>query len=363
MSRLRRALLAGAAGVVYAVVTTTVAAASFVAVDTSSVTVSTNRIFPTSQTTSAWDLLDASAGTIPAAATDVWAAVDARIFTTATLTTAFSSTRYVDLTLSGPLAPAVPVTAATLNLTMASSGGGTGCVYAEIRRATTNALLGTVGSSATPFACSATAIQATTTSPLSFVTSSTDANDLRIRVFLRNSTSQKIAFDRVTAAASAYGSTVTLFETSIVNRSSGTAATTPWALAAADSATYAPVSSWTSAFTVSRYLQAAFPATVPDGAVITGVTLRHAYASTAASTTSCVYIETYNGATLLGTHGTAANPYCNSTTTQTIDSVDLPEVDTAAEVNNLTVRIYVRNGGSGATRHGLMTLTVDYELV
>jgi hypothetical protein len=40
----------------------------------------------------------------------------------------------------------------------------------------------------------------------------------------------------------------------------------------------------------------------------------------------------------------------------------LTEVDTPEKANALSARIYVRNATAGATRHGLLTLTVDYSL-
>jgi hypothetical protein len=358
----RRALVAVATSATYSVVVTSVAAALLASSSSASLSVSTDRIFPTTQSTAAWDVQDASAGGTAATTTDALAAVDARLLTTAALTTSFSSTRYVELTMSTPLADAVPVSSMALNLTMAQSGGGTACVYVEVRRASTGAVLGTQGSSTTPLACTSSTTQATTTSNLTYITSSTDADDLKLRIFVRNSSSQKIAFDRVTVSGSAYSTAFTLYETSTVNSSSGTAATTPWSLAADDATTYAPASAWTTAFTSARYLKLTFPAIVPTGADLTSVTLRHAYASST-SVSSCVYIEVYAGTTLLGTHGSATSPLsCRTTTTQATDVISLAEVDTVAEVNTLSVRVYVRNAGSSQTRHGLATLTIGYSL-
>jgi len=364
MQRLRSAAVTAITGVLYAVLGSTVAAASFTATSSAAITASTKRIFPTAQLTSAWDLRDASAGSTPVSGLDPWAAVDARLFTTSNLASAFNAARYIELTMSSPLAPSIPVSAVTLNLTMAANGGGTACLYAEIRRASTNVLLGTHGSASSPLVCSSSTTQATTTVALGTITSSTDADDLKVKLFLRSSTSRRIAFDRVTVTGSAYSSSFTLFESSVTNSSSGTASTTPWALAEADATTFAPASAWTTEFSSARFLSVAFPAVVPAGATITAVTLRHAYASTAASTTSCVYFEVYSGSTLLGSFGSPSSPYsCNGTTTQATDTIEISQADTASELNGLVVRVYVRNGGSGATRHGLFTLTTAYSLV
>jgi hypothetical protein len=246
---------------------------------------------------------------------------------------------------------------------MAVSGGGTGCVYAEIRRASTNALLGTQGSSSTPLACSSSTTQATTTSTLSYVASSTDADDLKVKLFVRSSTSQAIAFDRVSVTGTVYSSAFTLLETSVANSSSGTSTSAPWSLATSDSTNYAPASSWATAFSSTRYLKFTPPAVVPTGATITAVTLRHAYASATTAISSCVYVEVYAGSTLIGTHGSTTTPLsCSTSTTQATDTVSLPEVDTVAEANSLAIRVYARNAAAGATRHGLLTVTVDYSL-
>jgi hypothetical protein len=359
----RRAAVAGAIVVGYLGVTSAFASATFDDGEVASTSVSSKRIFPTSQASTAWDIQDSSAGTAPVTTTDTWAAVDNRLLTTSTLTTSFSSTRYIELTLSSPLPAAVPVTAVTLNVTMAASGGGTGCIYAEIRRASTNALLGTQGSSTAPLACSSSTTQTTTTSALSYVTSSTDADDLKVKIFLRNSSSQRIAFDRVAVTGTAHSLAFTLLETTVANRSSGSTTTTPWSLASSDTRYYAPSSSWPAAFQATRYLTVNLPALAPEDATITAVTLRHAYASTVSAVQSCVYVELYNGSTLLENQGSSSSPLsCNSTTTQATDVMTLSEVDTVDEANALSLRIYVRNATAGATRHGLLTLTVDYSL-
>jgi len=363
MRSLRRTVAAIAIAVAFGVLSTAVAGASFSNALSTAATVGTKRIFPTSQAVAASDVSDASAGSTAVSAADPWLAVDARVFTTSALTSSFSSSRYVELTLSTPLAGNVPVSSVTLNVTMAAAAGGTGCIYAEVRRASTSALLGTQGSSSSPLACSSSTTQATTTSSLTYITSSTDADDLKIKVFVRNSTSQTLAFDRLTVTGTSYSTAFTLAETSVTNSSSGTATTTPWSLAAADTTTLSPASAWTTSFSSARYLTFAVPAIVPTGSTITSVTLRNAYANASVTTATCVYFQVYNGATLLGTHGSTGTPLsCNSTTTQATDVVSLPEVDTVAEANALTIKLYVRNASSGQTRHGLLTLTVDYSL-
>ena len=359
----RRSLVAVATVLAASVMATSVAAALLASSTSAGFAVTSKRIFPSTQSTSAWDVQDASGGGTATSLTDSLAAVDARLLTTSALTTAFSSSRYIETTMSSPLASDVPVTSMALNLTMAANGGGTSCVYVEVRRASTGALLGTEGSTTTPFVCSSSTTQVTTTSNLTYVTSSTVADDLKLRVFLRNTSSQKVALDRLTVSGSVYATAFTLYETSTVNASSGSGSTLPWALAADDATTFTSTSSWTTAFATARYLSATFPSTVPTGSTLTDVTFTHAYAS-ATAVSSCVYFAIYAGATLIATRGSTTEPVsCNATTTQRTDTVSLlPEVDTVAEVSSITVRVYVKNAGSNKTRHGLGTLNATYSL-
>jgi hypothetical protein len=362
MRWLRRSLVAIATGVFYGALGTSVAGALFGASASSSLSVSSSRIFPTAQSTSAWDLQDASAGGAAATSTDPLYAVDGRTFATSNLTSSFAATRYVEVALSAPLPTEVALTNVSLSLTAAQSGGGTACVYVQVRRASTGAVLGTLGSATTPLGCSSSQTQATSATPISFVTSSTVADDLKLRIFMRSSSNKKLAFDRVAVTGEMTSSPFTLYETSLVDASSGTASTTAWSLAADDATTYTTAAAWPASFDASRYLQISFPAEVPSGSEITAASLTHAYASNTGGS-SCIWVEIYNGTNLLDTHGTAAEPLsCNGTTTQQTDVVDLPEIDSVTEANNVKVRIYGRNANSDRTRHGLVTLTVEYAL-
>ena len=94
-----------------------------------------------------------------------------------------------------------------------------------------------------------------------------------------------------------------------------------------------------------------------------GATFTHTYRSASSGDTTCYYLEVYQGATLIGTHGGAASPLsCNSTWSWTTDVVPLPEVNTVARANNVRVVLYVRNSGAGRSLHRLMTVGIDYSL-
>ena len=57
-----------------------------------------------------------------------------------------------------------------------------------------------------------------------------------------------------------------------------------------------------------------FDPDVPTGSVITSASIDFYYKPNTGSDTVCWYFETYNGATLLGTHGSTGTPVsCNNT--------------------------------------------------
>ena len=95
---------------------------------------------------------------------------------------------------------------------------------------------------------------------------------------------------------------------------------------------------------------------------MTGATFRHEYRSANPADTSCYYFEVWSGGFLLATHGSAGSPVSCATGAYASDAIALPEVDTTAKANNLTVKLFVRNSGGGQTQHRLATLGVTYSL-
>ena len=160
-----------------------------------------------------------------------------------------------------------------------------------------------------------------------------------------------------------YGS-FALYEEIYRDRSTGTAATTNWSLAiSADSTTYINVSNWATTFAAARYMKFTFDPGVPTGSVITSASIDFYYKPNNGTDTVCWYFETYNGATLLGTHGSSGTPVsCNSTNVFSTDNVTLSELTTVTNANNLTIKVYMKDStasqegadGSGATQHELL---------
>jgi hypothetical protein len=98
-------------------------------------------------------------------------------------------------------------------------------------------------------------------------------------------------------------------------------------------------------------------------AVITSAQVQLAYKSATAGDQTCWYFEVYNGATLIGTHGSSGTPVsCNSTTNYVTDVVSVPEVSTPAIANAVVLEVYMKNSGSRKASFDLVQLDVNYYL-
>jgi parallel beta-helix repeat protein len=308
-------------------------------------------------------LRDASAGGAEKAASDPLAFADGRTMATGAFATSSSPTRYLEFVMNAPLASGAAVSGAKVRLTFASAGGtgsGNACMYFEVRRASSGALLGTHGSASAPAACSAGAALKATATSVPEVSTSAVADDLKIRVYGWETGGKAWKVDLATVTGSVPNLSFTLYRRTLVDRSTGTATTKPWSLeAAGDGSTYRAASAWGAAFAPTRYLKLQFPAYAPSGATVAGAVLAHAYRSAGAGTT-CVYLEVYTGTTLIGTHGSAASPLSCAGSSTVTDTVPLPEVDTVAEANALVVKVFVRSSASGRSLHDRATLTVSF---
>jgi hypothetical protein len=124
---------------------------------------------------------------------------------------------------------------------------------------------------------------------------------------------------------------------------------------------YVSASAWPTSFIASRYLDLTFPGYVPAGSAVEGGTFRHTYRSNATGTT-CYYFEVWAGGTLIGTHGSSSAPVSCATTSFVTDSISLPEINTPARANALTIRLFVRNSAGGQSQHATANLGVTYYL-
>ncbi len=309
---------------------------------------STKQIFPGIRSAWPWDVRDASGGGAETNSSDTLSYADGVTVTTKSWSSAFGATRFDDFDFSGGRPAGVPVSSATFNFTFAPSRtNNDACFYIEVRLASTNALLGTHGSSGSPSACSTGSTVSATVSVSAEVTNTDIANDLRIRVYANNSKNRPLMIDLASVSLTTPWFTTTLLEKRWDDEANAASTVALWPLAATDGTAYTTVGNFATAFNAARYLQFTPNQVVPSGAAITSAQVQFAYKSATAGDTTCWYFEVYNGATLIGTHGSSGTPVsCNATTSYMTDTVSIPEVDTVAEANNLVLRAYMRNSGS-----------------
>lgn len=330
--------------------------------------VTAKRIFPTTETTTAWDVSDQASGTATNVSDQGALAGDGRTFNTGSWGSAYSATRYTETTFASPLPDGLSISNLAFNFAYkGTNAADTVCLYFEVRRTSNGALLGSHGSTTTPVRTCTTGTGAQSFSePLPEITTSADANDLTVRVYATVSGSRPITVDQgvITGTASNGFGSFTLNETKYVDRATGTAFSFPYGPAATD-ATSATYSAWATTFSTTRFLKFTFPtAFVPTGATITGVTYTNTYRSSVSGKSTCVYYEFWNGATQVTSRGSSTSSYSCSDTANNwkTDSISLPEVNTAAEVNGLFVKLFGKDTGSVSSVHDVQTITVSYYL-
>jgi predicted ribosomally synthesized peptide with SipW-like signal peptide len=323
------------------------------------------RVFPGDRVVTAFDLRDASGGSESNVSWEP-AYDDARMVrTAANLLSSYNAARYVDLTLAGARPSGLSVTGPQFVIELASQGGkdsGNACFWFEVRRASTDEVLGSHGSGSSPVACSSGATSSTTSTSIPSVTTTDFANDLKIRAYLWETGAKKVDIDQAVVTGSTPYASFTLYPTGLGDASGGGApATTTWSLVAADSSQHDSASNWATSFSSTRYLKAAFEPFLPTGATVSAATLTHAYRSRDSGATTCFYYEVYEGTTLLGAHGSSSSPYsCNSSnSTWVTDSVALSEVTGPVQANSLVIRLYGRNsaGKKSQTDRTVVTFT------
>ena len=318
-------------------------------------------IFPGVRTVAAWSVGDSSSGTEVDKSDPLSYSADTLVSATGAFAAAFAATRFMQWDYNHSLAAGLAVSSPTFNLrVLPNAAAQTACWYIEVRRTSTNALLATHGTAVAPYGCVTGSTYATVSVALPEVSTTDIANDLRIKLFANETAAAAVKIDLATVTGStAYGS-FSLYEETMSNAATGTATITPWSLATVDATVISNATNWTTAFAATRYLRFTFDPGVPVGSAITSASFTHTYQSTTAAT-SCYYFEVYSGATLLGTHGSAATPVsCATNAAWVTDTVTLAEVNSVARANGVQVRMYVRNSGSSKTRHDRVLLSLTY---
>jgi hypothetical protein len=309
-------------------------------------TIITKRIFPGPRTVAAQDVRDASSGA-EVNKSDAFSYADVVVTSTSTAI-ASGTNRYLDFTLNSGRPGGLAVSSGMFNFRLASGGGaqaGNACFWFEVRSG--GSVIGTHGSYASATGCSAGTTQTTISTAVPEVTSTDQLNGLVVRVYPweTGGKTKVVNVDLATVTGSTPYSTFTAYETQWVDDTSGAPATAPWFAAAVDGTTYSEATSWPAAPSTTRYLKLTLDPGVPAGSVVTAVSLKNVWHASAAVTnggTLCYYVETFNGATSLGTHGSAASPQaCTASgTVFSTDTIPLAEVNDATTANNLVIKLY-----------------------
>ena len=310
-------------------------------------TVATKRIFPGPRSLTAQDFRDASSGA-ESNRSDAYSYADGTVATTSTAIASGTNT-YVELTMSSARPGGLSVSGAQFNFRLASSGGGqsgNACFWFDVRSG--GSVIGTHGSYAAATGCSTGTTLATFSTAIPEVSSTDRANGLVIRAYVweTGTKTKTVNIDLATLTGSTPYTAFTAYEIQAVDDTSGAPAALPWALETVDATTYQAASNWPSATpATTKYLKLTLEPFVPTGSVVTAVSLTNVWHASAAVTnggTLCYYLETFNGATSLATHGSAGSPVActNSGTTFASDTVPLPEVNDVTKANNLVIKLY-----------------------
>ena len=191
----------------------------------------TKALFPGERVTPAFQVGDASSGSEVDRSNVFAFPADSLVTTTSAWSMAFATDRYLEFDLNDSLASGVAVSAATFDLTLASSGAGQACYYIEVRRISTGAVLGTYGSSGTPLGCvTGTTLTSFSTSIASAATTTSIANDLRVRVLGRESGGAAMVIDEATVGGATAYQAFTLYPVMFRDAADTTPDLIPWGL-------------------------------------------------------------------------------------------------------------------------------------
>jgi hypothetical protein len=189
-------------------------------------------LFPGERVTPAFQVGDASSGVETDRSSAFAVAGDGLTTTTSAWSTTFATDRYLEFDVNASLAPAVAISAASFDFAFASSGVGQACFYFEVRRISTGAVIGTHGSSGSPVGCVTGTTLTSFSTPLASIATTTVANDLRVRLFGRESGAAATVIDRATVTGSTAYQSFTLYPVMFRDAADTTVDAVPWGLGA-----------------------------------------------------------------------------------------------------------------------------------
>lgn len=224
--------LIGGIAILISVTATTVglSLAIFTAQQDGESVIGTKALFPGERVTPAFQVGDASSGTEVDRSSSFAFSGDNLTATTSAWSTGFASDRYLEFDLNDSLASGVAVSASTFDLRLGSSGAGEACYYFEVRRISTGAVLGTHGSAGSPVGCVTGMTPASFSTAIPSLATTSIANDLRIRLYGRESGSAPMVIDLATVGGATSHQTFTLYPLMFRDAADTTVESIPWGL-------------------------------------------------------------------------------------------------------------------------------------
>ena len=171
------------------------------------------RIFRDERVTPAFYVQDVSSGVaVDGSSGDAFAG-DGRYFLTRPWPMAFDGARYVEFDLNNPLPAGLGASNVAVALRLSGDAGtGSACIYGELRRASNGAVLASGGSPASPIGCTSGSSALVISLPLGALVPTTDvANDLRLRLYGRDSDGGALRIDQTSVSGETPYSTFTLY--------------------------------------------------------------------------------------------------------------------------------------------------------
>lgn len=191
--------------------------------------ISTGAVFPGERDTPPFAVNNSSSGTAVDESSPYAFSGDGLTAATSAWAAGFAADRYVEFAFNGPLPNAVGMTSISFALRFASATpGSTACFYFEVRRESTGDPIEAHGNTGSPTDCVTGTALATSTTSLSAVSTTTVANDLRVRVYGSDSAAGAMTLDAVTVSGDYGLAAFTLYPIEVRDQADTSVGVTRW---------------------------------------------------------------------------------------------------------------------------------------
>jgi hypothetical protein len=192
----------------------------------------TKAIFPGERIAPAFSVSDRSGGATVDTSSELAVASDGRTITTGNWSSTFATSRYVEFDMNASLAGGVAGSSPVFRFRFASTGAAaTACVYLEVRAKASGSVLATYGTAGSPAACVTGTTLTTSTISVPVVDTSDRANDLRFRVYGRDSAAGGMTIDEARFTGANPYNAFSLFPVRYTDAADATPVSLPWQFA------------------------------------------------------------------------------------------------------------------------------------